>query len=94
MENVFSSLTSYGSWNVESSRNFNENEISAVKSATVVESQFGKSVSFLMVTGDRRFIPLGRNSEGLSVGTQIDMKTAKLLTLSKPGSANIIRVEA
>ena len=47
MENVFvnGGLTTYGeSWNVVESRNFTSDEIQAVRSNTVVNSQYGKSV--------------------------------------------------
>ena len=94
MENVFAGLTVYGSWNVKSSRNFNEDEVHAIQSAVVKDSQYGKSVCFTMRNGGTTFIPLGRDSEHLSVGTQVDMKSAKLLILTKPGEKDILRVEA
>lgn len=94
MENVFAGLVTYGSWNVKSSRNFNEDEINSIQSAVVKASQFGKSVCFTMRNGGTKFIPLGRDSEHLSEGTQVNMKSAKLLILTKPGEKDILRVEA
>lgn len=92
--NIFSGLTVYaGKWNLKSSRNFNEEEISAVASAVVVPSDYGNSVCFMMVGGGQTYIPLSQNSTK-AVGDVIDLKTAKLLTLEKAGENDILRVEA
>jgi len=95
MANVFDGLTSYGqgAWTVTGSRNFNDAEVAAVQSAMVVTSNFGKSVQFTMKTGGTKFIPLSTQS-GKNVGDSIDLKVAKLITLHKVGSNDIIRVEA
>ena len=92
--NIFSSLRVYaGKWNLKSSRAFSPEEIAAVASATVVPSQYGNSVCFMMVGGGQTFIPLSQNSSK-SVGDSIDLNQAKLLTLEKQGEADILRVEA
>lgn len=92
--NIFNSLRKYaGKWAVVDSRAFTAEEQNAVASATVVPSQYGNSVCFLMVGGGQTFIPLSQNSSK-TVGELIDLKTAKLLTLEKEGEANIYRVEA
>lgn len=92
--NIFSSLRMYaGKWNLKSSRGFEPEEIAAVASATVVPSQYGNSVCFMMVGGGQTFIPLSQNSSK-AVGDNIDLSTAKLLTLGKSGEADIYRVEA
>ena len=94
MANIFSSLRVYaGKWNLKSSRAFTQEEIAAVKSATVVPSQYGNSVCFTMVGGGQTFIPLSQNS-AKSVGDSIDLTSAKLLTLEKSGECDIFRVEA
>ena len=92
--NIFSSLQVYaGKWNLKSSRAFSAEEISAVKSAVVVSSQYGNSVCFHMVSGGQTFIPLS-NDSSLGVGEAVDLTTAQLLTLEKQGEADIMRVKA
>ena len=90
--NIFSALRVYaGKWQVKESRAFTSDEISAVQSATVVDSQYGQSVCFLMVSGGQTYIPLDQNSSK-STGDTIDLSKASLLTLSKQGEADIYRV--
>lgn len=92
--NIFSSLRVYaGKWSVKDQRDFTAEEQAAVVSATVVPSQYGNSVCFMMIGGGQTFIPLSSNSS-LGVGDRVDLSTAKLLTLEKQGEADIIRVEA
>lgn len=91
--NIFSSLRTYaGKWSVVSSRSFSNDEISAVKEAYVVDSQYGNSVCFVMVSGGQTYIPLSNNSS-VGLGDSVDLSKAKLLELARPGEANITRVE-
>jgi hypothetical protein len=91
--NIFSSLRVYaGKWAVKGSRDFSADEINAVQSAQVVDSQYGNSVCFYMKSGGQTFIPLSTNST-LAVGDNVDLSKAKLLTLSREGEADIYRVE-
>lgn len=90
--NIFSALRVYaGKWSVKDSRNFTSDEISAVEKATVVDSQYGQSVCFMMKTGGMTFIPLDQNSSK-STGDEVDLNSASLVTLSKEGEADIYRV--
>lgn len=90
--NIFASLQVYaGKWSVKSSRAFNADEVSAVKQAVVVPSQYGNSVMFTLIAGGQTYIPLSTDSE-LTVGEFVDLEKAKLLTLSKDGEADILRV--
>lgn len=90
--NIFSSLKTYaGKWSVSNSRDFTEEEIDQVSSASVVPSQYGNSVCFLMHSGAQSFIPLS-NDSSLGVGSSVDLSKAKLLTLSRAGEADIYRV--
>lgn len=92
--NIFSSLRMYaGKWNLKSSRGFEPEEIAAVESATVVPSQYGNSVCFMMKAGGMTYIPLSQNSSK-TVGESIDLSKAQLLTLSKQGERDIYRVDA
>jgi len=94
MANIFAGLQVYaGSWNVTASRNFNAEEIAAVKSAQVVSSEYGKSVCFIMHSGGQTYIPLS-NQSALGVGDDVDLNTAKILTLHRDGSADINRIDA
>jgi hypothetical protein len=92
MLNVFSNLRVYaGKWNLTNSRAFTEEEIDAVDEAFVVPSTYGNSVCFMMKSGGKTFIPLD-NSSTLGTGESVDLSKAKLLTLSKAGEADILRV--
>lgn len=90
--NIFNSLRVYaGKWNVTNTRSFTQEEIDGVGEACVVDSQYGMSVCFFMKSGGQTYIPLDQNSSK-SIGEIIDLKTAKLLTLSREGEADIYRV--
>lgn len=92
--NIFNSLRVYaGKWAVKSSRDFSQEEIDAISSASVVDSQYGNSVCFMMKSGGQTFIPLSTNST-LGLGDTVDLTKAKLLTLGREGEADIYRVEA
>lgn len=93
MNNVFMSLRMYaGNWVLVDSRPFNEAEKASVTSATVVDSQYGPSVCFMMKTGQRGYIPVSSNSS-LKIGDAVDMNTAKVITLFREGDGNITRIE-
>ena len=94
MENVFGGLQKYGdSWQVVESRNFNADEISAVRSTSVVNSQYGKSVCFFMKGGGQYYIPVSNQGADPALGSSIDMNAAKLVKLHREGDGNIVRVE-
>lgn len=90
--NIFASLRTYADkWSVKSSRSFEADEIAAVSSAVVVNSQYGSSVCFHMVSGGQKFIPLS-NDSSLGIGESVDLSKAQLVTLGKEGEADILRV--
>ena len=90
--NIFSALRIYaGKWNEKSSREFSSEEIGAVEKATVVDSQYGQSVCFLMKSGGQTYIPLDQNSSK-ATGDEVDLNAASLVTLEKQGEADIYRV--
>lgn len=92
--NIFSNLAVYaGKWSLSDARNFTEEEISAVDTAEVVSSKYGNSVCFHMKSGGMTFIPLSSESI-LTVGENVDLAKAELLTLSKQGEKDICRVRA
>ena len=91
---IFDNLQVYGgSWNIVDSRSFDAEEIAAVRKAEVVSSQYGSSVCFFMKSGGQTYIPLS-NQSTLSVGDEVDLAKAKLLTLHRDGDGDIIRVDA
>ena len=90
--NIFSALRIYaGKWNEKNVRPFAPEEISAVDSAKVVESQYGLSVCFTMVGGGMTFVPLDQNST-LTIGDTVDLTKAQLVTLQRAGDGDIYRV--
>ena len=94
MVNIFADLQVYGGkWSEKSRRAFTPEEQSAVASASVVASQFGNSVCFIMKAGGQTYIPLS-NTSSLSVGDSVDLSKANLVTLEKSGEDDIMRVEA
>lgn len=92
--NVFKTLPEYAiKWEKVNSRLFTAEEQACVSHAKVVPSQYGNSVCFFMKNGRQTFIPLSSESNK-GVGDAVDITTAQLITLSKPGEKDIIRVEA
>ena len=89
--NIFDLLKHYGSWTVKEERNFNESEISDVKNAVVVPSQYGASVCMMMKSGGSTYIPLAQGCS-VGVGESVDLSKAKLRTLSKQGESDILRI--
>ena len=92
--NIFASLRTYaGKWALKASRGFSTEEVNAVDKAVVVDSQYGSSVCFHMKSGGMTFIPLSSDSTK-GIGEEIDLASAELLTLSKDGESDILRVKA
>lgn len=91
--NIFNSIRVYaGKWQVKDSRSFSQEELDAIHRASVVDSQYGLSVCFFLKAGGQSFIPLSSTSS-LNVGDVVNLAAAKLLTLSREGDADIMRVE-
>lgn len=91
--NIFNAIKVYaGKWQVKDSRAFSQEEIDAVDKASVVDSQYGLSVCFFLKSGGQSFIPLSSTSS-LNVGDAVNLSTARLLTLSREGDSDIMRVE-
>ena len=90
---IFDSLRIYaGKWSVKGSRSFTADEIAAVSSAKVVDSQYGSSVCFFMKAGGQTYLPLSTESS-LQVGDEVNLSEHRLITLEKSGEADILRVE-
>ena len=77
----------------ESARtNFSAEDISAVANARVVDSKYGLSACFFMKSGGTTYIPL---AEGViaTAGDNVPMEEVEVLTLSRAGDNDILRLE-
>ena len=93
MSTLFDECRSYaGKWSPKNSRSFTDEEKKMVSRAEVVASNYGSSVCFHMVAGDKRYIPLSTNSSA-TVGETVDLNKAKILTLEKEGEMDITRID-
>lgn len=87
------------SWRVQTRRNFSKEELSQVKSAKVVYTQYadevdgGKSVCFTFNSGRSTSIPLSSSSM-LKEGDLVDLKKANIIMLSKDREVDRIEIEA
>ena len=72
-------------WKEVESRTFSKEEQAAVESATVVTSNYGKSVCFLLPGGIKKYMPLEPVAE-VNVGDTLDMSTVKIVHLTYEGT--------
>lgn len=93
MVNVLSSRKVYaGSWSEKESRAWNSEELKSVESATIVSSEFGKSICFTLINrGGKVYYPLTNDSTA-GVGETVKMEDTEYVVLSKPGETDIERV--
>lgn len=80
-----------GKWNEKSVSAFSAEDKAQIASATVVDSNYGKSVCFVMRSGGMHYIPLD-NTCDVAVGTVIDVNNAQVVVLSKQGEKDIQRI--
>lgn len=89
---IFAGCKSYeGIWEVSSVDTIPQDDLNAIQSAHVVNSQYGLSVCFIMKAGNVFYKPLDQNSVA-SAGDAVDLSKAKVVTLSKQGEADIQRI--
>lgn len=82
---IFNNLKQYGNnWRVIEERPFSKEEIEAIEKASIVKSNYGMSVSFLMKSGGKTFIPCERGMECL-IGEDVDPQALILLTIEREG---------
>lgn len=90
--NILNSLKVYrGTWEVTERRKFNAEELASAKSAVVVEGDYNNAVKITIDGGDV-YIPVSENSS-LTLGQIVDLTKVELLTLSRPGDDDILRIE-
>jgi len=93
MLNFFSDKKKYGGkWQVKNVRSFTPEEIDLVAKAVVVSSEFGNSCCFFMKNSDIHFTPMSNDST-LSVGEDVDLSKAQIVTLKKEGEHDIERIK-
>lgn len=90
--NIFSRHTLYpeGYKPVEQ-RPFDEEELSMIRSAKVVQSQWGLSVCFFMISGGRAYIPVSSEcQDNVDVDDLVDPKKVEILTLRRESDGSTI----
>lgn len=80
-----------GKWSEKTTRRFSEEEKQLVEKAQVVDSQWSTSCCFFMKNGSTAFIPMSQDAKS-QVGDFIDLDTAVLVILEKPGEKDIMRL--
>ena len=91
---ILDSLRLYrGKWEESGRSSFSASDIEAVSSATVVASDFGHSVCFMLKNGGMKFMPVSNTSKPTQVGESVDLNKATVITLSREGDADIERIE-
>lgn len=95
MSSILDSLRTYrGKWEESSRAKFTDAEINDVASASIVASDFGHSVCFLLKNGGMKFMPVSNTSKkATAVGDSVNLKECEVVTLSREGDADIYRVE-
>ena len=84
--NFFDLITSYkAEWKEVKSRKFTEEEQKSVESATVVASNFGKSVCFLLPGGIKKYVPL-EPIANCSLDDKLDMSSIEIVKLVYEGN--------
>lgn len=85
MASIFDLVKLYQSeWTEVNSRSFTADECKAVQGASVVASQYGKSVCFLFVNG-KRYIPLEPTAD-VAIGDTLAVDKLKIVALNYTGT--------
>lgn len=94
--NIFKSVKIYaGKWDEKEVRSFNKEEVAAVERSEVIESEYGLSVCFYMQGGaGQTYLPLDPKKSTVRLGDSLDVSKLELVTLSKQGSDDIVKVRA
>lgn len=76
---------------VKEIRKFSDEEKAMFSKAEVVPSQYGTSACFFMKQGGNIYFPMDENAKS-KVGATLDIETAEIVTLGRPGDPDIIRI--
>lgn len=94
---IFGTLKKYaGSWTVKSSVELSKElgELAAhVESIEVVPSEYGMSCKFNFDEGYSQYIPVSTECKLLEIGECPAIENLKVLTLGRPGDADIYRID-
>ena len=95
MINLINTNKIYGlGWSVAESAPLSKEDVEAISSAVVVDSQYGKSMMFILKAGGSIYQPISNRKEGeCTAGQTVPLKDIKLLRLTKSGEADIYRVD-
>jgi len=90
---ILSSLKTYGhgKWQVTDSKSFDSQDLEAISSAHVVDSQYGMSVCLMLKSGLMSYIPVSRDCH-CEVGQSVNLSKAKVLTLSCEGEKDVYKI--
>lgn len=88
---MFTGKSYAGNWQVKSVEAIPEIDKQAIESAHIVNSQYGLSVCFMMKAGNRYYKALDTLSNAKE-GDVVNLETAKLVTLSRQGDADIQKI--
>ena len=80
-------------WKLVNVRNFTSTEIAAVRSNTVAEGKYGKTIVIFLKGGGQTYIPLSEDSANIPLGSSIDLNTAKLCDYYREGDGHIRRIK-
>ena len=79
-------------WQETKREPFDKEDRESIEEAYVVQGDYGLNVCFIMKGGAYTYVPLSRDSK-LRVNDHVDVNTAVVITLSKPGENDIQRIE-
>ena len=90
---LLDSLTTYAqSWSESAREKLSVAEVKTIDKIEVVTSEYGLSACFFMKTGGRKYMPLSRDVEA-EEGDTIKAKDIEIITLSRDGDDDILRVD-
>lgn len=76
---------------IEGPRHFDEEELSMIKSAKVVQSQWGLSACFFFHSGGKAYIPLSKDCEdSVEINDILDPNHLEVVTLKRESDDSII----
>lgn len=88
-----SKLTVYAqSWKEESREKLPASDIKAIDKAEVVDSEFGLSACFFLKSGGKSYMPLSKDVKAVA-GDSIPLNKAEVITLSRDGDDDILRLK-
>lgn len=93
--NVFqSNLQTYGEkWKVTKTDVITAEDVKALRSYDVVDTEYGRCVLLMYVTGGQSYAKISEQGHMPQVGEKIDLVGKKFLTLSRTGEKDCYKIE-